>query len=74
MLGFGDKPNPYEEAISIIGNTLAPFDEDNLITSFGFGDATAHDRDVFSFHGDHSPCHGFEEVLECYRKIVPNLK
>ncbi|KAI0494962.1 hypothetical protein KFK09_025108 [Dendrobium nobile] len=71
---IGDKPNPYEEAISIIGKTLAPFDEDNLIPCFGFGDATTHDREVFSFHGDHSPCHGFEEVLECYRKIVPNLK
>lgn len=35
---LGDTPNPYEKAISIIGNTLAPFDEDNLIPCFGFGD------------------------------------
>ncbi|XP_059318313.1 E3 ubiquitin-protein ligase RGLG4 isoform X2 [Lycium ferocissimum] len=35
---------------------------------------TTHDQDVFSFHSDHSPCHGFEEVLACYRKIVPNLQ
>lgn len=34
----GDTPNPYEQAISIIGKTLAPFDEDNLIPCFGFGD------------------------------------
>ncbi|KAL0306072.1 UNVERIFIED_CONTAM: E3 ubiquitin-protein ligase RGLG4 [Sesamum radiatum] len=34
----GDTPNPYEKAISIIGKTLAPFDEDNLIPCFGFGD------------------------------------
>ncbi|CAI9279446.1 unnamed protein product [Lactuca saligna] len=26
-----DSPNPYEKAISIIGETLAPFDDDNLI-------------------------------------------
>ena len=33
--GIGDAPNPYEKAMSIIGTTLAPFDEDNLITCFG---------------------------------------
>ncbi|MBA0573773.1 hypothetical protein Golob_001030 [Gossypium lobatum] len=71
---IGDTPNPYEKAISIIGKTLAPFDEDNLIPCFGFGDATTHDTEVFSFHNDRSSCHGFEEVLACYRKIVPNLR
>lgn len=71
---LGDTPNPYEQAIGIIGKTLAPFDEDNLIPCFGFGDATTHDYNVFSFHHDNSPCHGFEEVLACYRKIVPHLK
>lgn len=71
---LGNTPNPYETAISIIGKTLAPFDEDNLIPCFGFGDATTHDYNVFSFHPDNSPCHGFEEVLACYRKIVPHLR
>lgn len=107
---IGDTPNPYEKAISIIGKTLAPFDDDNLIPCFGFGDgkrydplqvqvkscyyfhilselstglfiyficlltATTHDQEVFSFHDDHTPCHGFEEVLACYRNIVPNLR
>ncbi|CAA0815476.1 Ca(2)-dependent phospholipid-binding protein (Copine) family [Striga hermonthica] len=70
----GDVPNPYEKAIAIIGKTLAPFDEDNLIPCFGFGDATTHDQEVFSFHNDHSPCNGFEEVLACYKRIVPNLR
>nr|XP_025672374.1 E3 ubiquitin-protein ligase RGLG4 isoform X2 [Arachis hypogaea] len=71
---IGDTSNPYEKAISIVGKTLAPFDDDNLIPCFGFGDATTHDQEVFSFHSDHTPCHGFEEVLACYQKIVPNLK
>ncbi|KAJ8761264.1 hypothetical protein K2173_001320 [Erythroxylum novogranatense] len=71
---IGNATNPYEQAISVIGRTLAPFDDDNLMPCFGFGDATTHDQEVFSFHPDHSPCHGFEEVLTCYRNIVPNLR
>ncbi|KAG2667047.1 hypothetical protein I3760_15G093900 [Carya illinoinensis] len=71
---IGDTPNPYEKAIAVIGKTLAPFDEDNLIPCFGFGDATTHDEEVFSFHSDKSPCHGFEEVLSCYKKVVPALQ
>ncbi|XP_058072320.1 E3 ubiquitin-protein ligase RGLG4-like isoform X1 [Magnolia sinica] len=71
---IGATPNPYEEAITIIGKALGPFDDDNLIPCFGFGDATTHDQAVFSFHSDHTPCHGFEEVLTCYRQIVRNLR
>ncbi|XP_024962280.1 E3 ubiquitin-protein ligase RGLG4 [Cynara cardunculus var. scolymus] len=71
---IGDFPNPYEKAISIIGQTLAPFDDDNLIPCFGFGDATTHDQEVFSFHDDASPCHGFEEVLTCYKRVVANVQ
>lgn len=36
--------------------------------------ATTHDQEVFSFHSDHSPCYGFEEVLAIYKNIVPNLR
>ncbi|KAM0871933.1 hypothetical protein ACQ4PT_039067 [Festuca glaucescens] len=66
-------PNPYEQAISIIGRTLSPFDDDNLIPCFGFGDASTHDHSVFSFYQETRPCRGFEEVLERYRQIVPHL-
>uniref|UniRef100_A0A2N9H2P1 VWFA domain-containing protein n=1 Tax=Fagus sylvatica TaxID=28930 RepID=A0A2N9H2P1_FAGSY len=71
---IGSRPNPYEQAISIIGRTLSPFDEDNLIPCFGFGDATTHDHSVFSFYPDPRVCHGFEEALARYREIVPYLK
>ncbi|XP_022774352.1 E3 ubiquitin-protein ligase RGLG2-like isoform X1 [Durio zibethinus] len=71
---IGDVLNPYEQAISIIGKTLAVFDEDNLIPCFGFGDASTHDQDVFSFYPDERFCNGFEEVLSRYREIVPHLQ
>nr|XP_043624441.1 E3 ubiquitin-protein ligase RGLG4 isoform X2 [Erigeron canadensis] len=71
---IGDQPNPYEKAISIIGATLAPFDDDNLIPCFGFGDVTTHDQEVFNFHDDGSPCHGFEEVLNCYKRVVAGVQ
>uniref|UniRef100_M8BY40 Uncharacterized protein n=1 Tax=Aegilops tauschii TaxID=37682 RepID=M8BY40_AEGTA len=71
---IGRTPNPYEQAISIIGRTLSDFDEDNLIPCFGFGDASTHDKDVFSFYPENRPCTGFEEALERYRQIVPTLR
>ncbi|KAL6840006.1 hypothetical protein ACP4OV_029816 [Aristida adscensionis] len=67
-------PNPYEQAISIIGRTLSKFDEDNLIPCFGFGDASTHDQDVFCFYPDEKPCNGFSQALERYRELVPHLR
>ncbi|XP_050945027.1 E3 ubiquitin-protein ligase RGLG3 isoform X3 [Cucumis melo] len=66
-------PNPYEQAISIIGHTLSPFDDDGLIPCFGFGDASTCDQHVFSFYPDHRPCKGFKEALFRYREILPYL-
>ncbi|KAG0475913.1 hypothetical protein HPP92_012754 [Vanilla planifolia] len=71
---IGDAPNPYEHAISIIGQTLSAFDDDNLIPCFGFGDASTHDQDVFSFFPDGRPCNGFSEALSRYREIVSQLR
>ncbi|KAK8643493.1 hypothetical protein V6N13_012788 [Hibiscus sabdariffa] len=71
---IGNGQNPYEQAISIIGQSLSAFDEDNLIPCYGFGDASTHDQDVFSFYSDERFCNGFEEVLERYREIVPQLR
>lgn len=71
---IGDEQNPYEQAIAIIGQTLSSFDEDNLIPCFGFGDASTHDQEVFSFYPDERFCNGFEEVLGRYRELVPHLR
>ncbi|KAJ7967869.1 E3 ubiquitin-protein ligase RGLG2-like [Quillaja saponaria] len=71
---LGEILNPYEQAIFIIGRTLSAFDEDNLIPCYGFGDATTHDQEVFSFFPDEKPCNGFEEVLARYRALVPHVR
>eukprot|EP00897_Mesotaenium_endlicherianum_P008551 jgi/Mesen1/7724/ME000407S06941 len=71
---IGGVQNPYEKAISIIGQTLTPFDDDNLIPCFGFGDGTTHDQLSFSFFPDQRPCHGFQECLSRYRQIAPSVK
>ncbi|KAH6781747.1 RING domain ligase2 [Perilla frutescens var. hirtella] len=71
---IGSGLNPYEQAMTIVGKTMAAFDDDNLIPCFGFGDASTHDQDVFSFYPDGRYCNGFEEVLSRYRELAPHLK
>ncbi|KAI8533639.1 hypothetical protein RHMOL_Rhmol10G0025100 [Rhododendron molle] len=44
---IGDSLNPYEQAISIIGKTLAAFDEDNLTPLYGFEDGTLFEIGFF---------------------------
>ncbi|KAK9151913.1 hypothetical protein Syun_010222 [Stephania yunnanensis] len=39
-----------------------------------WGRSNTHDQVVFSFHRDHSPCDGFEEVLNCYKHIAQLLR
>lgn len=39
---IGQHSNPYEQAFSVIARTLAPFDDDNLIPAYGFGDGEEH--------------------------------
>jgi len=40
--------NPYQEVIKIMGKSLEAFDDDKMIPTFGFGDATSTDKAVFS--------------------------
>ena len=38
--------------IRVLGETLAPFDDDGLIPAFGFGDQSTRDRTVFPFRAE----------------------
>lgn len=66
--------NPYQKVISIIGKTLEPFDDDNLIPAFGFGDSSTRSDDIFPFKFDGDSCKGFAEVLERYSEIATKVK
>lgn len=62
--------NPYQRVVQIISKTLEPFDEDNLIPAYGFGDSVTKDQSVFSFNVDGSPCKGLDDVLKKYSEVV----
>lgn len=64
------KLNPYQRVVQIISKTLEPFDEDNLIPAYGFGDLVTKDKSVFSFNEDGSPCKGLDDVLKKYSEVV----
>jgi E3 ubiquitin-protein ligase RGLG len=65
--------NPYQKVIKCIGETLEPFDEDKLIPVYGFGDIHTKNTKVFNLKQRREPCKGFQEVIEVYNKITPNI-
>eukprot|EP01113_Clastostelium_recurvatum_P031005 TRINITY_DN3825_c0_g1_i3.p1 TRINITY_DN3825_c0_g1~~TRINITY_DN3825_c0_g1_i3.p1 ORF type:complete len:293 (-),score=39.56 TRINITY_DN3825_c0_g1_i3:48-926(-) len=65
-------PNPYMQAISIVGRTMEVFDDDKIIPAFGFGDKTTEDKRVFPFCPDR-PCNGVQDVLDRYSVITPQI-
>lgn len=65
--------NPYQKVISVIAQTLEPFDDDNYIPAFGFGDTKTLGDSVFPFMSDGSPCKGFAEVLDRYSDIATKV-
>jgi len=70
----GPLPNPYVQAITIIGRTLEAFDDDNLIPVYGFGDLTTYDSRVFSFLPGDQSLHHMASVLTRYNELTPHVK
>ncbi|KRX13524.1 Copine family protein 2 [Trichinella nelsoni] len=64
--------NPYQQVIAIMGKTLAPFSNGGTISAFGFGDVYTSDMSVFPLKKD-GECHSFEEVLNVYNTITPEV-
>ncbi|OUC45759.1 Copine [Trichinella nativa] len=64
--------NPYQQVITIMGKTLAPFSNGGTISAFGFGDVYTSDMSVFPLKKD-GECHSFEEVLNVYNTITPEV-
>jgi E3 ubiquitin-protein ligase RGLG len=65
--------NPYKSAISILCQTLASFDDDNLIPTFGFGDLSSKDHSLISFDPQGRPIQTLENVLVAYDSIISSL-
>lgn len=66
--------NPYQEVMRVFGQALAPFDDDNIIPLFGFGDKKTGSHGVFPVNGNPGGnCNGFEGVLAAYNERTPNV-
>lgn len=67
------KANPYQQVISILGETLEPFDDDGIIPAYGFGDFVTKDKDIFPLKVE-GECEGFCDVLDVYNERTPNIR
>lgn len=67
-------PNPYQQVITIMCRTLAAFDDDRMIPTYGFGDAqTRHDA-LFSFLPNEQPVHELVNILKAYNDIAAGVE
>jgi len=73
--------NPYQQVLSIMCDALAPFDDDQLIDAYGFGDKVTTSKMVFPFqtsnengHIKEQPCYRLEGVSNCYNNIAQQVQ
>jgi E3 ubiquitin-protein ligase RGLG len=65
--------NPYKSVMSILCKTLAPFDDDNLIPTYGFGDLSSKDHSLVSFDPKGKPIHKLDNVLLAYDSLIGSI-
>uniref|UniRef100_F1L0C2 Copine domain-containing protein 2 n=1 Tax=Ascaris suum TaxID=6253 RepID=F1L0C2_ASCSU len=65
-------PNPYQQVISVMGRTLAPFATSGFIPAYGFGDSKTGDWSVFKLK-EHGECRDLDEVLSVYNEVTPTI-
>jgi len=68
-IGSKHGPNPYEQALGLIGQALAPFDggPGDVVPSFVFGDAQTRHHSVRALRNDST---GMSGVLDAYREAA----
>ncbi|KAK6738158.1 hypothetical protein RB195_020333 [Necator americanus] len=64
--------NPYQQVITILGRTLAPFASTGRIPVYGFGDAKTGDWSVFPLK-PYEDCTTLDEVLKVYNEVTPTV-
>uniref|UniRef100_A0A915CEU5 VWFA domain-containing protein n=1 Tax=Parascaris univalens TaxID=6257 RepID=A0A915CEU5_PARUN len=65
-------PNPYQQVISVMGRTLAPFATSGFIPAYGFGDSKTGDWSVFKLK-EHGECRDLDDVLSVYNEVTPTI-
>eukprot|EP00800_Vazella_pourtalesii_P016518 TRINITY_DN4793_c0_g1_i1.p1 TRINITY_DN4793_c0_g1~~TRINITY_DN4793_c0_g1_i1.p1 ORF type:complete len:283 (+),score=64.45 TRINITY_DN4793_c0_g1_i1:90-938(+) len=65
--------NPYQKVIRTLGLVLEPFDDDNMIPVYGFGDSRTKGKSVFNIKTDGSMCNGVSDSLKLYEQITPHI-
>ena len=58
------------QVISILCETLAAFDDDRMIPTYGFGDVSSRSSGLFSFLPNDQPVHEFGNILQAYDSIA----
>lgn len=66
--------NPYKSVVSIMCKSLAAFDDDQMIPTYGFGDVLSKDHSLLNFDPRGQPIHGLENVLRAYNWLIPHVK
>lgn len=70
--------NPYQQALSIMCQSLKSFDDDQLIDAYGFGDYVTTNKSVFPFQlgmdNKEVPCYTLAGVLENYTRIASRIQ